>query len=271
MRNDVHDGGSSLRRYHVPAVSRAASVLEVLARSGRPLRLADVARELRIPRTSLFSILATLAEERLIEREGQAYRLGDRLAALAASAGAGSTITRISRPVLARLVARLGASAQVAQLEDGVARYVDALEGTHTLRVATWVGKRNSLERTAIGKALILEAPVRELRKLLPHVDEARVERLAAELKESRARGYTIDDEEGEAGVRCVGAPIRDPSGRIVAALSVSVPKAHLPLGRLSDIARTVRESAGEISTGLGPATALAPSRAQAPAPSRAR
>jgi DNA-binding IclR family transcriptional regulator len=227
-------------------------VLDTLAMTGKPLRLSDLARDLNIPRASMFSILATLAEERLIERAGAGYRLGERLALLASSANAGRGLTRVSRPVLARLVAKLSESAQVAVLDEGVARYVDALEGTQTLRVATWVGKRNALARTAIGKALILETPTGELRQLVGSHADHELDRLEAEVADAREKGYTTDEGVGEAGVYCVGAPIRDASGRIMAALSVSAPEATLSPGRVREVTDAVQQAAVEISEGCG-------------------
>ncbi len=241
-----------LNRYHIPAVSRAIAVLEELARNGRPKRLADLVRELGVPRASLFSILATLAEERLVERDGMGYRLGERFTQLASSAMAKPGLTRATRPVLAWLVSHLGETAQVAVLETNVALYVDVLEGTQTLRVSTWVGKRNSLAHTSIGKALIIDLPSDERRRILGTLSEEAYALLEVQLAEARRVGYTIDEGEGEPGVFCVGAPIGDSSGKVIAAISVSAPQARVSLARMPKVTELVLRAAAEIAKNLG-------------------
>lgn len=248
----VASSPTTSNRYHIPAVSRTVAVLEELARSGKPRRLADLARELGVPRTSLFSILETLAEERLVERSSMGYRLDKRFAEMASSAMAKPGLTRVTRPVLAWLVSHLGESAQVAVLDGNVARYIDALEGTQTLRVSTWVGKRNSLAHTSIGKALIIDLLSEECGKLLDTLSEEAVAELEDQLAQARRVGYTIDEGEGEAGVHCVGAPIRDSSGDVIAAISVSAPQVRLSIARMPKVTELVLRAAAEISKNLG-------------------
>lgn len=243
----VGGDASTPNAYHIPAVSRAIAVMEALGRSRKPKRLADLARELEVPRASLFSILTTLNEEGVIERDGMTYRLGDRLAFLSSNVGSEAAVRRAARPTLSRLVAQLAESAQVAVADGGMARYVEALEGTQTLRVGTWVGKLNAIEQTAIGKALILDRPRAELRAIVPALSDDELAVLERELAEARTRGYTLDEGTGEAGVHCVGAPIRDASGTIVAALSVAAPIAQLTPAHVDNITRLVVAAAAEI------------------------
>lgn len=249
--SNLTDGGGR-KQYTTPAIERAAAVLGVVAGANAPVRLADVARELVIPRASLFSILLSLVKVGFLERTGQTYTLGARFVELATNVRAGPSLVRISHPVLARLVARFGESAQVAVLDGNEALYVDALEGNQALRVATWVGKRNQLDSTSIGKALILDSMSEDITRLLPHLDQRARQHLEAELADMRAHGYTIDDEESEADVRCIGAPIRNAAGRIVAALSTSAPKGRLPIGRVPAVAEAVIAAADDIARGLG-------------------
>jgi IclR family acetate operon transcriptional repressor len=75
---------------------------------------------------------------------------------------------------------------------------------------------------------------------------------LQAELARVRERGYSIDDGENEEGIRCVGAPIFDYRGQVVAALSISGPTLHVTLERVPELGRLVRQAGGEISRRLG-------------------
>ncbi len=252
MSNIIQHHDTKLSSNHIPAISRAVSVLGALSTSEKPLRLAELARELDIPRSSLFSILVTLVEEGLVERENRTYRVGERLIQLARTSTDGRWLVRAARPVLTRLVAELSESAQVAVLDDRQARYVVALEGTQMLRVATWVGKRNPLGQTSIGKSLILDTPADRLRELVPDMDDSARERLREELTRSRERGYTTDDGQGEAGVYCIAAPIRNISGQIIAALSVSAPQTRLTSDGAPRFAELVMHAARDIAENIG-------------------
>jgi IclR family acetate operon transcriptional repressor len=248
LRTEV---GSTSNRYHIPAVSRTIAVLEDLARTVKPRRLADLVRDLDVPRASLFSILATLAEEGLVVRDGLGYRLGERFTQLASSAIAEPGLTQTTRPVLTWLVSHSGETAQVAVRDGNVARYIDALEGTQTLRVSTWVGKRNSLAHTSIGKALMIDVPSDECRRLLDTLSEDALAVLEEQLVEARRAGYTIDDGEGESGVFCIGAPIRDSRGDVIAAISVSAPQVRLSVARIPRVTELVLRAAAEVSKNL--------------------
>ena len=75
---------------------------------------------------------------------------------------------------------------------------------------------------------------------------------LLEDFRSVRERGYSIDDEENEIGVRCVGAPIRDSRGQVFASVSVSGPTERMPLARVSGLASTVMQTADQISRELG-------------------
>jgi DNA-binding IclR family transcriptional regulator len=153
--------------------------------------------------------------------------------------------------VLSRLVARYDQSAQVAVLHEGAAQYIAAVESTQTLRVATWVGNRNALDVTAIGSALIVDWSLEQLRWMFPSFDEQGIAALAERLAVARERGYTRDEGSTEPGVLCVGAPIRDEDGLVVAALSMSVPEATMSGATVASLPTIVREAAGEVSAAL--------------------
>lgn len=238
-------------RYHVPAVSRAVDVLEVVASSEQPLRMSEIARDVDVPRASLFSILATLVDTGMLERDGAAYALGARFAQLAGDHGLAPRLARLSYPVLRRLVSRFDHSAQVAVLHDGAAQYVAAVESTQTLRVATWVGNRNALDVTAIGGALIVDWTMTQLRDTFPAHTIGTLTALAKRLDTARQKGFIADDGDTEPGVLCVGAPIRGADGAVVAALSISVPEAMMAGDDVAALPAAIVAAAHEISEAL--------------------
>jgi IclR family transcriptional regulator, KDG regulon repressor len=128
------------------------------------------------------------------------------------------------------------------------------------VRVPSSVGRRNPAHCTAVGKALIAYLPDEELeglmrrRGLKAHTPKTITTPvlLRRELATIRERGYAIDDEEIEKGLRCIGAPVRDHSGRVVASLSVAGPAFRLTRARTSSVARLVAKAADALSAELG-------------------
>jgi DNA-binding IclR family transcriptional regulator len=130
--------------------------------------------------------------------------------------------------------------------------------GVH--RIATWVGKRMDVHCTSLGKCLVAYLPDEQVdrlisdRGLLRHNEHTIVspERLKQELARTRALGYAVDDEEEELGGRCVGAPVWDRDGRVLAAVSVAGGTDQINADTLTTISRQVMGAALAISKELG-------------------
>ena len=177
--------------------------------------------------------MTTLAAEHLLEQDpfsGQ-YRLGLAVHDLAAAATPNDLHEAVSG-LLETLRNRTGETVQVAVLDGREVVYVERIDSPHTLRLFLEVGRRNWAHSTGTGKALLAYLPEDELRAVLdgwdmpaltPYTITDRA-RLLEELKETRRRGYALNLNESEVGVLSVSAPIRDRSGRVVAALSVAGP-----------------------------------------------
>lgn len=240
------------------------------------VRLSDIVAgdKGRVSRT-----LRTLGEYGLVERdEGTlAYRLGWRLYALAARAG-DARLLAAAGPLLRRLVAEQGERVHLSVLDGRDVLTVLSEAPGHAVQAAGWVGRSVPAETTSSGRALLLDhdraaleatfgdAPI-HARGLDPprDLDELHVRIVAA-----RARGWVAVDEEFEVGLVAVAAPVRDFSGRIVAAVNLSAPKFRLGAG-LDAAGAATKRIADELSLHLGhgaPAPdAEPPSDAQSAAP----
>ena len=138
--------------------------------------------------------------------------------------------------------------------------YLDVVEANQTVRVASRVGLRLPPYCTAVGKVLIASDSEEEIRKRLPELMEKRTSRtmtdpksLVEHLKKVSAQGYAVDDEEFEEGVRCIGAPVRDYTGNVVAAVSISGPAMRMTEKKIvEDLIQAVKEAGEEISRRLG-------------------
>jgi IclR family acetate operon transcriptional repressor len=142
--------------------------------------------------------------------------------------------------------------------------------------MASHVGRRNPAHCTGVGKVLLAFLPEHELNDLIKkrglraytRNTITHLARLKSELQFVRQRGYAIDNEENEEGVRCIGAPVRDYSGTVVASVSISGPSFRLTADKIPLLARSVVTAANRLSEELG-FKALTAAKAEAVAPVR--
>ncbi|BAS28015.1 IclR family transcriptional regulator [Limnochorda pilosa] len=251
------------RPYLVPAVNRAIDVLDVLSK-GRVLTLSELAAELRIPKTTLFHIMNTLRHRGMVERDPETdrYRAGYRLIHLGSALINNLDVRNVARPIMEALTASVGETTHLGVLDptDLQVIYVEKIDSPGPIRLATWVGRKNPCYSTAVGKALLMGMPADQLERYLESVELRGYtvntiqdrDLLREEIARCRSRGYSIDNEEHEPGVRCVGAPVFDRNDEVVAALSIAGPATRITTERLSELGAAVRGAAGRISREMG-------------------
>lgn len=242
----------------VSSVDRALTFLETLAKSNRGMTLADIARKLRLPKSSAHCILLTLERRGYIYRipSSHRYLFGMRLLNLAQEAlGRLELRARASQP-LRQLLQKTQMTVHMAIYEDGEAVLVEKLEPLTAVKMASHIGRRLDLHCTGVGKALLAYLPEDEIHRLRTsrawsrHNENTIVfsKKLQAELEHIRKVGYSFDNEEDEIGFRCVGAPIFENNRAVIAAVSVAGTTAQITGTTLSSLARTVKDTADEIS-----------------------
>ncbi len=214
----------------VPSVDRALDLLELLARSGRSLRFSDLSRKLRIPKSSLHYLIQNLASRGYLEREpnGRGYLLGLCVTNFANAEIVKSQLNMVCSRYLEKLTTKLGLTAAVGVL-DGTEGLVIDVKAPTDIRYESWAGRHFDLHCSALGKALIAHLSDMEIDKLfqgraLPKHNPntvCSVEVLKGHLAEARTRGFATNNEELDVGIRCVGAPILNSAGRVIAAVSV--------------------------------------------------
>lgn len=245
----------------VRSVRRAVQILETF-REQPSLTVTELSRTLKLPKSSVFELVSTLAAEGLVQKEDSSrrYHLGFKLLELARAAGDELEVRQAAHPLIEKLRDELDETVQLTVLDGEQILYVDGCESSRTLRTFFEAGDRAPLHCTALGKAILAHLPPADTRRVLRRrslraftsrtlTDPAALHR---ELERTAERGYSVDDMEHEEGVRCVGAPIRDREGRVFAAISVSGPAHRLKPARDADIARRVVAVADQISKRLG-------------------
>jgi DNA-binding IclR family transcriptional regulator len=259
--DQANPGCATHRTPSVPAVQRAFLILDFLARSRRGATVSQLTRALSLPKSTSHSLLLTLERSGYTQRDpcSGRYRLGLRLYGLANLALNGISLREQAAPFLRQLAQQTRSTVHMAILEDGEAVLIEKIApvGTPVPRIATWEGKRMELHCTALGKALLtytseseMESLVRK-KGLLRHNENTVVSltKLKDQFAIIRRTGYSLDDEEEEIGVRCIGAPIFDGAQKVVAAVSIAGTTDQL--GEISPFADMVKKTAGALSTHL--------------------
>lgn len=216
------------------AFGKFMHVLQLVAdwpEGGEPASVAALVRASGYPRPTMHRIVAALvAEGMLLEARNGGLALGPRLMQLAARSWGRSELRLAAVDELKRLRDRTGETVHLAVPNAGTMVYIEKLESPSAVRMASRIGTSVSMHATAVGKAYLAALDPQQLEPLLPTLQLTRympntVTELAAlreELARTRERGWSVDNEENEAGICCYGAVIRGQRGAPVAAISVS-------------------------------------------------
>jgi IclR family acetate operon transcriptional repressor len=232
-------------------------VLRLLADSDGEVSAAVVASSLGLSSGTANRVLRALEVEGFVaqNRKRETYYLGSTAILLGQAAQHGFGLDR-TLPILERVNSETGESVNLVVREGDESVVIMRVQSTLPLRFEQRPGARFPLYTTASGKAILAFSPdadgyvkslPRKLKQLTAHTLSA-PSQLAAQLKEIGERGYSIDEQENVAGVRCVGAPILDSYGHAQAALVIQVPTVRMPPERVAELGAVVVQVAMEIA-----------------------
>ena len=248
--------------YKVQVLDRALAALAILANSSSDCSLAELCLALKLHKSTVHRLMMVLEQHRLVVKNPETgrYRLGLRLYELGSRAIDGLDLRGRARRYLDRLQAEFGETVFFCILDEGQVFYVDKVESQRSVRTACTVGSRAPAYCTAVGKAMLAELPEPAVNEVIRRWGLKAVTRntittaaaLKAELRAVRSRGYAIDNEEKEEGLRCVSAAVHGHSGKLFAAMSVSGPAFRMTKERIPEVGQAVMEAANELSAELG-------------------
>jgi IclR family KDG regulon transcriptional repressor len=245
----------------VSAVRRACAILDFLAQTAEPPSVAAIGQALSIPRNTTYELVHTLKAYQFVEiADNGRVKLGFRVFELGGAYAQSLDLIREAREVTRQVVGRCNETCHVARLEGIEVVYLVKEEGTQLVRILSAVGRRVPAHATGVGKALLAYLPREELLRRLNGVQLRRmtpntvtdVATLLKELDQVAARGYATDNEESTPDIRCVGSPVRDDRGQVVAAISIAVPARRMGGTRQRDLAALVVDAATSLSRRLG-------------------
>ena len=245
----------------VTAVERALNILEAAAQRRDGLTNSEISRKLAIPKSSASYILRTLERRGYLRRETETgrYRLGLKILSLGGDAQANLDIADVALPFMRTLSERIHLTVHLAVLDQGEAVYVEKVEAPGFFKVNTWVGRRMFLHSTSVGKCLLAWLPKHEVEALVKQQGLKKrtpktittMTRLLVDLEQVKREGYALDDEENSLGARCLGAPVFDALGSVVAALGASGTLTQMDEMSMPRIAEALKETARRISRQL--------------------
>lgn len=252
-------------------MQRALEVLEAIAEAPGDVGISELSRQLDRPKSSIHRSLVNLERRGLVERDPVSSRYAAGLRLLALGSGLthrlqfGTALPPGTSAIFRRAVNRVGETGYLAILDRDEVLYIDSVEGGDILRATAPVGTRRPVFCTAVGKVLIAGLdPVAQARVLGPGPFEPRTPKTVTDRKQLErdleiidAQGYAVDVEEYAEGLVCLGAPIKDHVGRVIAAIGLTGPIVRLCGERLEFAITVVTAAAAESS--LGPVGAPDP------------
>ncbi len=246
----------------IQSISRALDILETLAMHKDGMGITSLAKVTNLSKSTAHRIAATLVERGYVEHESVSggYRLGLKYIEIASYYINSLELQTEARPYLRELTSELGLTAHLGILDAHEVVYVEKLDVFPGIRLYSQIGFRVPAYCSSLGKCLLSGLSGDELKSVMVNcIYERFTERtitdlaeLKKQLRQVRTQIWAMDDEEYEIGHRCVGAPIFDYRGDVIAAVSASGPVATLSDERLPLVVSKVIASAKKISQRLG-------------------
>ncbi|QPR36724.1 IclR family transcriptional regulator [Delftia acidovorans] len=245
-------------KYMVPALERGLRLLQEFGRGNATLGAPELARRLQLPRATIFRMLNTLEAMGFLQRaEGSNdYRLGLSVLRLGFEFLSSMDLTELGQPVIARLCGEIRYPCNIVVRDGRSIVYVAKVTPPTPLTSSVRVGTRLPAHATALGRVLLADLSLPELRTLYPeeHLEAhtPKTPRTVLDLfnlvEADRERGHVFSEGFYESSICTIAAPVRDHSGRVVAALGTTVPAPHVEEGRAETLIAGVCDAAAELS-----------------------
>jgi DNA-binding IclR family transcriptional regulator len=246
----------------VQTLSRALDILETLALSPNSMGVTEIGQRLNLHKSTAHRLLNALAARGYVEKtEGRgSYRLGLKVVEIGSLRLNHIELKTEAAPFLRELTSTMEQSVHLGILSGTDVVYIDKVEPLSSIRMYSQIGKRVPIYCTALGKALFFD---RTREEIIAFASGLRFEAFtpstirdaqgfAQDVAASAKRGWSLDDEEHEEGIRCMGAPIRDYRSTIIAAVSVTGSKASSGRERDRVLSQALMATAREISIRMG-------------------
>ncbi|SHM67347.1 IclR family transcriptional regulator [Gracilibacillus kekensis] len=247
----------------VQSVERTLSILELLGKHPDGLSMTVLAKEINLAKSTTHRLLNTLLVKGYVQQDHQTgyYALGTQCLVLASHLLNNMDIRTVAKEALHNLSRTTAEVVHLCIHDRNEVVYIDKVESKQTLRMYSQIGRRAYMHCTGVGKVLLADFEPDELDQYikeqgLPKFTGTTIidsDRLQAELTMIKEKGYAIDEQEHENGIRCIAAPVFDHEGKVVAAISIAGPVERVTKKRVNGVlAKEILEQSNNISSKLG-------------------
>jgi len=259
---DLAVAGQPVRR-KIQSVERALSLLELLAEAPGGVRLNDISNAIDLNVSTCHHLLSTLLDRGYVaqSRKDRSYFLGNKVLELSGSRMRQFDLADLAMGALRTLNEETGETVHLAALQGDELVTIAMLDSLHAVRVVSGHGgKSEAIHATATGKAMLAWLPEGEIERIIKRRGLGRFtdktitdrETLIEELRQVRRNGFSIDNEEFQPGVICIGAAIRDHAGAVIGSVSCSLPTMRADEPRLLTVENAVKSAVRTICENLG-------------------
>lgn len=245
----------------VQALDRGLNLLRSLTRE-RAATLTELALQVGMPPSTAHRVLATLQAHGFVEfdESTQEWSIGIEAFRVGSAYLDRTNLVEASRPTMRLLTEQTGETANLAVANQGDVVFISQVESRHPIRAFFQPGTRGFMHASGIGKVLLANQPRTEVEKILqkkgcPQFTDKTItspSELFADLDSIRDRGWSLDDEESNVGMRCIAAAIYNSFGEAIAGVSVSGPSARLDDATIPEFGPQVKRTADEITRIIG-------------------
>lgn len=258
MRNKNRD------RNFINSLARGFALLEVFTPDKPSLGLTEIAKKIGLSKTTVFRITHTLNELGYLKFnfENQKYYPGPKILGMGFATLVGMKIREIARPYMEELSKDTGENVNLGVLDGHEVIYIEQIKSKQILDVKLYVGSRIPIFNTAIGRAIMAYLSLPQLNEILDKLSQIpeaqpflglRYKKILRTLEKVRSKGYAINNEEWEPGIRAIGTPILNRRGALEGGINLSVLSAKISLNELENrYAPLLVETARRISSSLG-------------------
>jgi DNA-binding IclR family transcriptional regulator len=245
----------------IQSVLKAIDIMNVFSPAEPFLTLRQISERVNMPKSTVHNMLNTLASRRFIEQlSDDRYALGTGIVPLTQAVWVNAELRDRAAPLTRELADVVKESVYLTYLDGDFVLYIYAVETPSRLRARTAVGDRIHPHCTAVGKAILAALPTQQVEGIVERIGLPRftentitaLDTLLRELEQTRKRGYSVDNQEHEKGIFCLGAVIRDSHGKPIGACSVSGLDPEIIGERADKLSAELLHVVQEISSRMG-------------------
>lgn len=243
-------------------IERIIKILDSFSLDEPELTLKELTNKTGLPKPTVYRIAEALNKVSILSKDDNVskYRIGVKLFELGSLYLETLELRKLAFPEIEKLSKYTEESIHMGVLDGNEVTSIEGLGSTHNLQAKLWIGKRSPIYCTSIGKAILAFLPKKEQEEILTTIEFKRYTKntitdkknLKKELESIRRQGFALDNEEHDEGIMCVGAPIFNNKGEVVASISISGPKIRMKEQKLEKYKKLLMDSVKRISDKLG-------------------